>query len=215
MPVMGQAIDETAQVNSLTGVSPADRLRCRRREDSSRKNLAVSRYCCGCPIPFIISCMLTGVPLMWLFALVISRTSTRFWSLPLIFTSCHGVTLSLIQYSVPSFLLRQCWHENVPAGVVTDSLPRFSALARKSAFSFSFCMLLVIMDASTGGRPGIWKMVRWTMMSSAWRTKSVFEYIVPCDWGKSMAYSIQYPPASLSTTYMSKVDFSPFFLVIS
>lgn len=51
-----------------------------------------------CPMPFIISCMLTGVPVMWLFAPVISLVSvTVFLSALVIFTNCQGETLSLIQ----------------------------------------------------------------------------------------------------------------------
>src|SRR5690242_5283546 len=102
---------------------------------------------------FIISSMLTGVPVMWVFASVITRVSVIVWSLPVIFTSCHGETLSLIQYSEPSFLPRQCWQEKVPAGVVIDSVPRFSASARMSALDCCDCMgcIFIIDVMSMGG----------------------------------------------------------------
>src|ERR1044071_1819562 len=137
--------------------------------------------------------MLIGGPVMWVLASLISLTRVIVLELSFILTSFQGDTLSLSQTSVASFLLRQCWHEKVPAGVVMDSVPRFSASFRKSALDSLDCKPLmdIMVLISIGGCPGSCTIICSTRTSSAFRVINSFIYIGPCILGSCTLYSTQ------------------------
>src|SRR5437870_9127324 len=74
-----------------------------------------------------------GVPVIWVLAPTMIRTSVILLSRPVIFTRPQGATLSETQTSPEPSFSRQCSQVKVPAGVVTDSLPTRSARSRASA----------------------------------------------------------------------------------
>src|SRR5271155_5423100 len=104
--------------------------------------------------------MFTGVPTMWDFASVMTLVTVIELLGVVALTMPQGATLVEIHTSEPS-LPRQWSASNVPAGVVTDSVPTCSAPSRKSAFGgvgaapplLPAMAMMVLPDISIGPRP--------------------------------------------------------------